>query len=57
MALWTNALSLPARQNAKRIAHSRGRHYPTQLARLHSIKVAAGLIAPICRAGIEARAP
>ena len=25
-ALWTSALSLPARQNAKRIAHSRRRH-------------------------------
>ncbi len=30
MALWTRALSLPARQNAKRIVHSRGRHDSTR---------------------------
>jgi len=29
MAFSTNALALPARQNAKRIAHSRGRHDTT----------------------------
>jgi hypothetical protein len=42
-----NALAMPVRQNAKRIAHSRGRNDSTSHSRLHSIKVAAGLIGPI----------
>jgi hypothetical protein len=29
MTLWTNVLYLPARQNAKRIEHSRRRHDST----------------------------
>src|SRR3954453_19554230 len=42
----TTALSLPPRQNAKRIEHSRRRNATNlpEPGRLHSIKVAAGLI-------------
>src|ERR1700738_4737842 len=53
-AFWTAILSmparlLPARQNAQRIAHS-ANATTTQPGRLHSIKVAAGLIQPLaCR--------
>src|SRR5450755_2213800 len=49
----TDALSLPPRQNAKRIAHSRRRHDSTLPARLHSIKVAAGLIGPISAGNVD----
>src|SRR5882757_1891404 len=41
------AWSTLERQNAKRIAHSRRRHDSTKRRRLHSIKVAAGLISAV----------